>query len=265
VKAVVAALDLLDCFIHESPLSLKQMTDLTGMTRNRTMRLAGTLISRGYLVHEPEDGRFRLGPRVMALGQAFTRSFDLASLIRPVLRRLADQTGEVALVAIRDGLERVILVKEEGTREVRYNVPVGQRSPLHLGASSKVLLAFGPASLQEEVLTSGSFPGPTAQSITDPALLAVELETIKAQGYAESEGERISEAASVAAPIFDSRGRVVAALILAGPVTRMDRDQRRVHAGELMRAAEELSSKLGHVRPDRPGREEEAEGQSHDH
>jgi DNA-binding IclR family transcriptional regulator len=253
-------LDLLEVFVPESPLSLKQMADLTGMTRNRTMRLAGTLLSRGYLVREPEEGRFRLGPRVMALGQAFTKGLDLASMARPILGRLAEQTGEVALLAIRDGGERVILVKEEGWREVRYTVAVGQRSQIHIGAASKVLLAYGPASLQQEILGRKSLPGLTSKTITDPAGLAAELKIIRSQGYAESEGERIREAAAVSAPVFDSEEQVVGALILAGPVSRMDRNKRRDYAGKVKRAAEELSTRLGSSRPDRPGQEKGKQG-----
>jgi DNA-binding IclR family transcriptional regulator len=245
VETVAAALDILECIVEEPALSLKRLSELTGLTPNRTMRLAGTLMSRGYLIRDAEHKRFYLGPRVMPLCRTFEQGMTIIATARPILRRLSRETGELSLLEIRDGLERVILLKEEGRHEIRYTVAEGHRISLHVGAAGKVLLAFGPDELQERVLSRRKLEKIGPGAITNPNRLREELELIRSNGYAESEGERIGEAAAVAVPVFDSTNNVVAALAIGGPKNRMNKKARMDHLGTLKEGARELSISQG--------------------
>ena len=158
VEAVLAALDLLDCFQAKPHLAIKELIAMTGHTRNRIMRLVGTLEHRGYLVFNPDRGIYGLGPRLMLLGRVFENSQGLVNLARPILRSMVMETGESVSLYARDRLERVVLAREEGTQNLRFQVTEGQRMELHAGAGGKILLAWAPESIRHQVLAGRDLP-----------------------------------------------------------------------------------------------------------
>jgi DNA-binding IclR family transcriptional regulator len=244
VEAVLAALDLLDCFQERAGLSVKELAEATGLTRNRVMRLAGTLVHRGYLAFDADRKRYALGPKVLFLGKAFERDQSLVSLARPILRGLAAATGESASLYVREGLERVVLAREESTQAVRYTVLEGQRMEIYAGAGGKALLAHAPPTVVQRLLDKG-LPRLTENTLADPADLARDLEAIRERGYAVSLSERIQDVGAVAAPVFDDAGRVAGALGVAGPASRMAPLMEDQGPSLIVEAARELSRTLG--------------------
>ncbi len=245
VEAVLAALDVLECFLDRPALSMKEIIQRTRLTRNRVARLAGTLACRGFLTAQTDTGIFRIGPKVFALGRAFESSRLLLALARPRLRELALKTGESASLYGRDGFERVVLAREEGTHAIRHSIAEGQRMDLHAGAAGKVILAFSPPELVETILAKTGLPRRTSATITDKGRLLEELAAVRARGYAVSIGERAADACSVAAPIFESTNEMVGVLALSGPVSRFSPETRRAHIRRLLAAAGDLSQELG--------------------
>jgi DNA-binding IclR family transcriptional regulator len=246
VEAVLRALDILDCFEGEPLLSLKKISELTGMNKSRIIRLCGTLEAKGYLVYDAEARRYRLGSRILSLSKIYERSHNLVSLARPVLRYLADHTGESASLFVVEGLKRLCLVREEGTFSVRYNILEGQRMVLYAGAGGKVLLAFGPEELRRRVLGKNRLRELTSRTIKDPRDLEKELGVIRRQGYAVSYGERDADAAALAAPIYNHEEKVCAALTIAGPTHRFSPEHNVKHLKILLASAERLSRVLGY-------------------
>ena len=247
VDAVLAALDILECFRDQDKLNLKQLAELTGFTKNRILRLAGTLSSREYILRDPDSGIFSLGPKLLILGKAFERSLDLVQLARPLLRRLTGETGESASLYVRDGLKRIVLARVEGTRNIRYAVSEGQRMVLYAGASGKAILAFSPPEITEQALAAGRLEAMTHNTPTDPEKLKSELEQIKKRGFATSQAERDPDTASIAAPVFDHKGKLAGALSIAGPVSRMSNEFMAIQAQKVKTAADRLSELLGDV------------------
>jgi DNA-binding IclR family transcriptional regulator len=245
VEAVLAALDVLDCFLSTPSMTTKQLIDRTGFTRNRVMRLTGTLLHKGYLIQDEALGEYRPGPKIGLLNKGFEPRQGIALLARPILKQIAVKTGEFASMYVREGLERVILVREEGTQAVRYTVAEGQRLELYTGASGKVILAYAPKEVLETLLSSVSLVKRTQKTITDPAQLQRELERIRQQGYAESVGERVVDVGAVATPVFDSKGDLVGSLSITGPVSRFTPETRKVYIKIALAAAAKLSEQLG--------------------
>ncbi len=245
VEAVLAALDVLECFLAKPGLTTMEIMQATGFTRNRVMRLTGTLTHRGYLMADPPAGVFSTGPRVFALSKVFERNKGILLLVRPALREIALKTGESASLYVRDGLERVVLAREEGTHAIRQAISEGQRMDLHAGAAGKVILAYSPKDIFEAVVTRTGLPRLTPQTITDPGRLAVELEKVRKQGYAVSVAERAADACAIAAPVLDHGSELVGALAVAGPVSRFTRDVRRSYADLLTAVARRISRQLG--------------------
>ena len=221
IDVVLRTLDILDCFQDASSLSIREIIENTGLTRSRTMRLLGTLESRGYISEDPTSKRFVPGIRLSILGKAFERSHSLEIIIRPILKYLAGTTGESAEFYVRDGYERAVLFREDGKNRFSYSGYEGQRIEIHGGAGGKVLLAFGPKELLEGVISSKQLPKLAPQTITDPKALKKELDSVRSKGYAFSKEETQAEAYAVAAPIFSHGNNLLGALSIVGYVGRL--------------------------------------------
>ncbi|KIX13079.1 IclR family transcriptional regulator [Dethiosulfatarculus sandiegensis] len=246
VEAVLAAIEMLDCFQNQPHLTTKELMDLTGFTRNRVTRLAGTLEHKNYLISDPSNGSYSLGPRVMILGKVYERSQSLLTLARPILKELVAQTGECASLYVREGLERVVMAREEGTRLLRFSVTEGQRMEIHAGAGGKVLLAFAPKNVQERLFKQTELKKLTKSTISDPQKLKKELEQIREAKIAVSLAERSNEAGAIAGPVFDQNHRLVGALALAGPAARIANLIETNGKQIITKAAQKLSAQLGH-------------------
>lgn len=248
VGAVLKALDILDCFPIHPHLKLRQISEMTGMNKSRVIRLCGTLAARGYLLYDSQSRQYELGSRILSLSKVYERTNTLISLARPVLRELADRTGESATLFVVDGLQRLCLAREEGTHSIRYNIIEGQRMALYAGAGGKVLLACGPEELRKKILKKNQLKKLTPNTITDPGQLEKELEAVQKKGYATSLGERDGEVAALAAPIYNSDGKGCAAISMAGPIHRFSPEHNGRHIQMLLASAERLSRLLGYAR-----------------
>ncbi len=245
VEAVLSALSILDCFVTNPTLSIKQLVEMTGLTRNRVMRLSGTLEKMGYLIQDLETKRIGLGFRVLVLGKAFERSNNLSTMVRPILKELAQNTGESATLYVLEGTHRLVLAREEGTQVIRYSVTEGQQFPIHAGASGKVILAFSPEDVRRKLISSKKLTRFTPYTVTDPAVLEAELARVRSNGYAFSQSERARDAASISAPVFNHENRLVGALSIGGPVSRLASAARPGYLKQVLRSAAEFSARLG--------------------
>ena len=249
VESVLAALDVLECFLTQPNLSTMEIMQATGFTRNRVLRLTGSLMHRKFLMAGPATGIFGIGPKLSILGKGFERNCLLLSLVRPVLRDIALKTGESASLCVREGCERVVLAREEGTHAIRHAISEGQRMDLHAGAAGKVILAFSPEETVAIVLGKTGLPKRTAATITDKKKFTKELENVRGRGYAVSIGERAADVCAMAVPVFEHGHELVGALCISGPISRFTARVRAGYAELLLAAAMNLSRQLGWVRP----------------
>jgi len=245
VEVVLKALDILDCFQSQPVLTLKEIVDITHMTRSRAMRLIGTLESRGYLTYESDRRCFHPGPRLFTLGKIFETHNTLIPVARPVLRDLVRETGELASLYVIDGTERLALAREKGTHEISYSVSEGQRMELYAGAAGKVLLAYAPEEFTKNTITAESLKKLTPNTISSLAQLSRQLEVIRRNGYAISEGERALDVWSVAAPVFDYRGMISCAIGITGPIYRIPKAVQKNFIDTVVGKARELTRHLG--------------------
>lgn len=245
IESVIAALDVLDCFIKNTELTIANIASVTGLNRSRVMRLAGTLKHHGYLIFDSEKGIYGPGPQLLFLGKAYERNHNVVSLARPILKRIAKETGETVSLYVRDGFDRVVLIREEGTQNLRFTIIEGERLELYAGAGSKVLLAWSPKEFMDKFINEAKFRPLTKNTIIDPNLLMAELKKIKLEGVAISRGERVPDAISIASPVFDHRGELVLALALIGPDKRMERFIKKDGIKFVQETSRELSTLLG--------------------
>ncbi|WP_199430199.1 IclR family transcriptional regulator [Qaidamihabitans albus] len=223
-------------------LTSRQVQQATGLPTSTTIRLLQNLAAEGFL--DVDDGRYVVGLRV--LRWAHTRRVDsrLAERAQPELNLLRDQTGETAVLFVRQGLQRVLVALAETRHEVVRLVSLGQVMPLHAGSAGKVFLAFGEQA--RELALAAPLPAWTPATITDPARLRRHCAAIRDRGWAESVAERDSGTASISAPIYDHAGRLAAAIGIGVPQQRFTEDKRVRWAGAVAAAARRLSAGLGH-------------------
>lgn len=217
IRSVERALDVLLCFAGEPQgLGVTQIAEKLQLYKSTVHRILAALESRGFVRQDAASGRYHLGLKALELASGYLASGDVPSVAYPHMIGLRDRTQETVSLYVRDGCERVRVQRAEGPLTVRRVVGLGERLPLYLGASGKVLLAWAPAGERAALLDRCLPPG------FDRQALELDLVQTLERGWAVSLEEREAGAASVAAPVLDRTGRCMAALAISGPVTRFD-------------------------------------------
>lgn len=245
IEAVDKALCILECFSDaKSEMSLKDLSEGTGLNKSRILRLAGTLSSHGFLIRR-KGARYSLGPQLLMLGKMYERSNTLISHARPIMKELALLIGESVKLFVIEGKKRVCLARELGPSRLHYAIKEGEVLPLSAGAGGKVLMAYASSAFRNEIYDLG-LEKITPATIVKREQLMEELESVRLQGYAVSNGELVYEVGGVAAPIFDNDQKVVAALTVAGPIQRFSDNLYKKKLNELLDACRKLSYMLGY-------------------
>jgi DNA-binding IclR family transcriptional regulator len=252
VGSVARATQLLDVLAaSETPLGVNELARRIGVNASTASRLLSTLQAAG-LVTRTDSGPYRLGLKLVTLSDRVLAGLDVRALARPLLARLVGETGETATLSVPGETEAITVDFVPSPSSVVSMARVGRPSVSHATAAGKVMLAFAGANATEraggraegragpDVLTAF-----TPRTITDPAALAAELDTVRARGWAEAVGEREADLAALAAPAFGRYGELAAILGVQGPASRLTAAARRSLREPLMVAAADLSLALG--------------------
>lgn len=196
VATLDRALSILQAFSTARPTpGLAEIAAYTRISKSTVLRMLASLQHAG-LVIRLDDGRYALGVAVERLQRVRSASVSVSSVVMPVLRELAAATGESASFYVRQGDQRLCLLRVDSPRPVRDHLQVGALLPLNRGAAGRVLLAFSGAK-------GAMYAG------------------IRRDGVAVLAGDRIDEIAGVAAPVFDGSGSLAGALSLSMPAQRL--------------------------------------------
>src|SRR5579871_3013444 len=235
IAAVGRALDLLEALSRIGPAPLAALAESARCTRTAGFRLLRTLEARGFAIQDEARGMWRLGARWGVLA--------LAATAMPFLAALGKACGENVYLRVRDALESETIAIYQADPGLRLYSEVGKRQPLHAG-SSRLLLAHAPEAVQTQVLAQ-RLPRFTPATRTDAAWIAADLQRIRARGYLLTTDEVVAGAATVAAPVRDASGQVVAVLSVSAPTMRMRPPRPRTLLPLVFDAAAKLSRALG--------------------
>lgn len=224
VQSLERGLAVIRAFDADHPqMSLSDVARVTGLTRAAARRFLHTLVGLGYM---RTDGRlFALRPRVLELGYAYLSSLTLPEASLPHLEELVAQVHESSSMSVLDGDEVVYVARVPTRRIMTVAISVGTRFPAHATSMGRVLLAAHSDEWLAGYLASVRLRQITARTVTEPASLLAELQVVRTQGWSLVDQELEDGLRSVAAPIIDAGGQVVAAVNLSAQAQRWTPDR----------------------------------------
>lgn len=244
LSSVANALRLIKAFSDEEyEIGISGLAKRLGLAKSTVHRLASTLLEEGMLEQNGE-GKYRLGLALFEVGALVRRRMDFTAEARPYLRALMAKTGETVHLAVLDRGSVLYIITHESRQAIRMGGHVGTRAPVHSTAVGKALLAFQAAEVVDRIVARG-LPATTPNTITDARALRRELAAVRTRGYAVDDEESELGLRSIAAPIKNDAGGVVASISIAGPVHRVAKRALLGWSRELVDAADAISQRLG--------------------
>lgn len=238
---------VLDAFVEGNPsLRLTDLSERCEIAKSQLLKIASTLEAGAYLQRDPETKRYRLGTKLFHLGMAVHHSMDLRRIARPHLQRLVEETQETARLIVPHPSGPVCIDLVESPKGIRVFAELGAKMPWNAGTSPKVILAYLPADERERILTRHPFKRYTARTVVDADRLRREVLSIQGRDYYYCDGDLDEDAFGVSAPIFDHTHRIVGAVNVSGPSSRVSKTEVDRFIQLVRAAGAAISGELGH-------------------
>jgi DNA-binding IclR family transcriptional regulator len=252
VPAVVRAMALLDRLARtRQPMSMARLAADLALPRSSVHGLCNTLLTLGYLRRQP-DGAFQIGPRVMALAEAFLAATDVSREFDALWQADRVAPEETVLLSVLDGADVVYLAARHGTRPLGMAFTVGMRLPAHVAATGKAMLAFQAPERVHQLFGAGLLSRPTGRGpaqLDGPDGLAAELALTRERGYSiDDEGVRLG-VYCIAAPVLDAAGRPLAGVGVCLNKAMLAQDDAARERERVLDTARALSQRLGGETP----------------
>jgi IclR family transcriptional regulator, carbohydrate utilization repressor len=240
MERMFALLDVLSS--REGAISLKEISEKTGLHPSTTHRILNDL-AIGRMVDRPESGSYRLGLRLLELGNLVKDRLNVRDAALPAMRELHKLTQQTVNLSVRQGDEIVYVERAYSERSGMQVVrAIGGRAPLHLTSVGKLFLAFDDATRVRQYATRTGLPGQTKNSFTQLPNLERELAKCRQYGVARDNEELELGVRCMAAGIYDDQSKLVAGLSISAPADRINEDW----LPRLQATAKEISFALGH-------------------
>jgi DNA-binding IclR family transcriptional regulator len=251
-KPMARWLKVLGAFAERDEWGVRELASSIDLPRSAVHRILHDMVRLGLLAPASSRGQFRQGHELARLAVLLADRIDVRRAARPILEAMRVETGETAILALYAPVRRQFWAVDaaESGQAIRYIwESLREWGDLHVGSSGKGILAFLPEAEREAILDPLPDPVPGLRPIAK-AQLRAELEDARRRGYVLSHGERFAGAVGVSAPIHDAKGRVIGDLIISWPDNRTSPEKEADAARAVAAAAQELSSRLGSLRPE---------------
>ncbi len=243
IQVLERTFSLLDMLAaHQDPVTLKQISEQTGLHPSTAHRILNDL-TIGRFVDRPHPGSYRLGMRLLELGNLVKARLDVRDSALGPMRELHKLTHQPVNLSVRQGDEIVYVERSYSERSGMQVVrAIGGRAPLHLTSVGKLFLAHDDPQRVRAYATRTGLAGHTRNSITDLGRLERELASVRATGVARDDEELELGVRCMAAGIFDDQSQLVAGLSLSSPADRLD----EAWIDRVKATAAEISAALGY-------------------
>ena len=244
VRALDRGLAVIRAFTKEQPnLTLSEVARSSGLTRAAARRFVLTLVELGYVGIEGQT--YHLRPRVLELGFACLSSMTLPDVARPHLSQLTEDLSRSVSIAVLDGQDVVFIDRIAVRRILAVGIGVGTKLPAYLTSHGRMLLACTPPAHLDSYLEHVTLEARTSSTLTDPQRFRDEITKIRAQGWSLVENELEDGVSSLAVPIRDTDGQVVASINVAESFMRTKRQRLdRIALKPLLATAMEIERDL---------------------
>ena len=252
VQSVERALSILQAFTEDDlSLGISELSRRTRLSKTVVFRITQTMSDRGFIEQDPETAEYRIGLRAFEVGALYYSHMTLERQAMRPMREMEAKQGYNVYLAVLDGRHVVYLAAVDSRGPIQVRVAVGSRAYAHATAVGKVLLAYLPADEAHELLTSAPLEALTPKTVTSVPRLERQLAQIRQTGVAVNSGETFQDAGSLAAPIRDRSGKVVAAVSNGYPLYSVSEADLPRLISEVVECADEISRLLGARLPDR--------------
>jgi IclR family pca regulon transcriptional regulator len=211
--SIVRGFGVLEAFDRgRTNLTLTQLVQLTGLEKSAVQRFTATLVELGYLRKDPVRRDYTLAPKLLHLGTSYLRTNPLIERATPYLTEWSREHNETINLGELDGTDLILSYRLAARRIVSPDISIGSRFPWHVTSSGQAIAAFMEKNQRMDLIARSKLESRAVNTIIDKKALATRLDQIKQQGFAVCVQESSEEDISIAAPIFDSHGSVVAAV-----------------------------------------------------
>ena len=254
VASVKSAFDILFAFLESQPesgeIGVSELARQTGQTKNQTFRLLQTMASLGVVSQDPHRRTWSLGYRLLELGSAAHTSLNLVDAAKPTLDALHGELGDHVILGVLTADFATIPIDMRAGIDMPPLGEVGSRFALHAGAGSKLLLAHSdPDYIEEYLRVAAPLKRFTPYTCVQPSLVREECMRIRADGYALSFKELDLNRCSIAVPVIDRDGEVIAGISISSPASRFGEEDRRRKLDLLRKASTDVTIRLGGIAP----------------
>jgi IclR family transcriptional regulator, acetate operon repressor len=243
VGRALAILETLTRSDHE--LGVSEIANITNLAIGTVHRLLATLAYHGYVRQNAQTRRYGLGVKLLSVAAAARER--IGAISRPYLTRLMQASQETANMAILESNSTLYIEQVPPPRMLRIFTEPGNRVPLHAAGTGKVLLAYQQPNVIESIIERTGLAPVTPNTITDRTVLLETLRQVRDQGYATDVEEQEEGVCCLAVPVFTPDGRILAAMSISGPASRLSQDRLRALVPHLKRIAVALSRTINSV------------------
>jgi DNA-binding IclR family transcriptional regulator len=246
-KTASRVLDILSLFASENePISVSRISQELNAPKSSTYEILETMVMKEFLDFDPNIKKYKPGIKLFEVGTSSLSNTDLIKDTRPYLENLVKRTGETAFLSVPSGQEIVYLDKVEGLSSVRTTASLGTRLPMYLTGLGKAILAAYPNEKIAEVTKDIKYEPVNENSIKNFNSLMQNIKQTRERGYAIDNREREEDIYCIAVPIYDYSNQPIAAISVAGLVTRMQEENAKEYSVYLVNSAMELSRRFGY-------------------
>lgn len=246
-QSILRALEILELFSKEnSLLGLRELSEGTGLHKSTVHRLVSTLASRGWLIRNAE-GKYRPGIRLLTIAQLINENITSVTEVRPILKKLAEITGELTLLSMWDG-ENVICVDKVDSRSqqsLQVTSAIGRTHPLHAGATGLAVLVGMPEDLAHRILEGRSLKAYTERTRTSPDHVMELYSRLKKQGYVVSAGQVDPGVTGIAMPLWFPYEKAYGSIGVTIPESRMSDTELERILTALQEAVKQIQISIG--------------------
>jgi len=253
-SVIVNAIAVLRSFTADEPLlGVTEIANRIGLHKSTVSRILATFEQENLVERDADTRRFRLGLGLIAVAGPLLAELEERRVAYPVLRELTELTGETSALMMWEGNESICVEQIASRHQIKHTTPLGARYSDALSSSVQVFLATESEDRVRSLLRSGAitYPGLDEASLEDYLL---RLKDDTSRGWAVNYGESSLDEVGVAAPVYDHRGDVVAAVLIAAPRFRVSKERLQVLGESCMTAADKVTARLGGNAPSRGDR-----------